>query len=184
MVRLVVTLVTVHVVYEDSFLREQHLSPLPLSPSGMSFPICIASRRVENKYDSNKSKTRMLDPHPTPPLVQTTLINTLQQALESPGLKDNKDECILDLTGPEKDYWNDTEAGKLKDYRFPDTYTSGDGSNHEDTKTMGSGFWTLKELHWVRSVHGQERPPQPRPKSTTRVQILSRGGKRERGRNL
>ncbi len=85
-----------------------------------------------------------------PPPAQTTLITTLQQDLQFPGLKDNKDECILDLTVPEKDYWNDKEAGKLKDYRFPDTCTAGDGSNHEPTKTMGAGFCTLKELHWGR----------------------------------
>ena len=85
-----------------------------------------------------------------PPLTQTTLTNTLLHALQVPSLKDNKDECILDLIVPEKDYWNGTEAGRLKDYRFPDTCSGGDGSNHEATKTMGDRFCTLKELHWDR----------------------------------
>jgi hypothetical protein len=76
----------------------------------------------------------------------------LQQALQSPSNTDNKDECILDLIGPEKDYWNGTESGRLKEYNFPDTCAAGDGSNHEKTKTMGAGFCTLKELHWVRSL--------------------------------
>jgi ribonuclease HI len=74
----------------------------------------------------------------------------MQQALQAPSNADNKDECILDLIGPEKDYWNGTEAGRLKAYNFPGTCGAGDGSNHEKTKTMGAGFCTLKELHWVR----------------------------------
>jgi hypothetical protein len=90
-------------------------------------------------------------PTPLPPHTQSALINALQQALQAPSNTDNKDECILDLIGPEKDYWNGTEAGRLKAYNFPGTCAAGDGSNHEKTKTMGAGFCTLKELHWGRS---------------------------------
>jgi ribonuclease HI len=89
-------------------------------------------------------------PTPLPPHTQSALINALQQALQAPSNTDNKDECILDLIGPEKDYWNGTEAGRLKAYNFPGTCAAGDGSNHEKTKTMGAGFCTLKELHWGR----------------------------------
>jgi hypothetical protein len=84
------------------------------------------------------------------PRTQYTLTNTLQQALQSPSNTDNKDECILDRIGPEKDYWNGTEAGRLKAYNFPGTCAAGDDSNHAKTKTMGAGFCTLKELHWGR----------------------------------
>ncbi len=76
--------------------------------------------------------------------------NNVQQTLQCPSQKDNKDECTLDLLGSEKDFWYGTEAGRLKDYRFPDTCVAGDGSNHEVTKTMGAGFCTLKGLHWGR----------------------------------
>jgi len=37
----------------------------------------------------------------------------LQEDLQVPSKQDNKDECILDLIGPEKDYWNGTETGRL-----------------------------------------------------------------------
>ena len=89
-------------------------------------------------------------PTPLPPHTKSTLTNTLQQALQSPSNTDNKDACILDLIGPENDYWNGTEAGRLKAYNFPGTCAAGDGSNHEKTKAMGAGFCTLKELHWGR----------------------------------
>ncbi len=89
-------------------------------------------------------------PTPLIPRIQSTLTNALQQTLQSPSSTDNKDECILDRIGPEKYYWNDTEAGRLKAYNFSGTCAAGDGSNHEKTKTMGAGFCTLKELHWGR----------------------------------
>jgi len=97
-----------------------------------------------------KHKLECWNPVPFPPVTQATRTDVLHTALHAPSKKDNKDECILDLIGPEKDYWNDTEAGRLKAYRFPDTSAAGDGSNHETTKTMGAGFCTLKELHWGR----------------------------------
>jgi ribonuclease HI len=89
-------------------------------------------------------------PTSLPSHTQSALTNALQQALQSPSNTDNKDECILDLIGPERDYWNGTEAGRLKAYNFPGTCAAGDGSNHEKTKAMGAGFCTLKELHWGR----------------------------------
>ncbi len=89
-------------------------------------------------------------PTPLPPHTKSVLMNALQQALQAPSISDNKDECVLDLIGPEKDYWNGTEAGRFKTYNFPGTCAAGDGSNHEKTKDMGAGFCTLKELHWGR----------------------------------
>ena len=93
----------------------------------------------------------MLDPVPLPPLTNDK-IHPHRHAPTSPtiGKKDNKDECTLDLIGPEKDYWNDTETARIKPYLFPDTCASGDDSNHEATKTMGVFFCTLEELHWDR----------------------------------
>jgi hypothetical protein len=105
---------------------------------------------LKTSMTPTKHKLECWTPAPLHPYTQSTLIDTFQQALQSPSKTDNKDEYILDLIGPERDYWNGMEAGSLKTYRFPDTCTVGDGSNHEDTKTMGAGFCTLKELHWSR----------------------------------
>jgi hypothetical protein len=105
---------------------------------------------IKTSMTPTNHKLECWTPTPLPPHTQSTLTNALQQALQSPSNTDNKDECILDLIGPEKDYWNGTEAGRLKTYNFPGTCAAGDGSNHEKTKTMGTGFCTLKELHWGR----------------------------------
>ena len=116
--------------------------------------------RTKNKYDPSEAQVRVLDPHPAPPYhtIRPDLIDMIQQALQAPGKKDNKDEYTLDLIDPEKDYWNDTEVGRLTVYRFPGTCAVGDGSNHEVTKTMGSGFCTLKELHWDRrDLHSPDK---------------------------
>jgi hypothetical protein len=105
---------------------------------------------IKTSMTPTNHKLECWTPTPLPPHTQSARTNALQQALQSPSNTDNKDECILDLIGPEKDYWNGTEAGRLKVYNCSGTCAAGDGSNHEKTKTMGAGFCTLKELHWGR----------------------------------
>ena len=39
-----------------------------------------------------------------------------------------KDECRVNLEGPEKEWWTDTELGLLRPYQFPGHVTSSDGS--------------------------------------------------------
>ena len=52
-VRLVVTLVTVHVVSPNSLRMGHHLNPHPSWPLGMSFPMCIARRRPTRRSCSS-----------------------------------------------------------------------------------------------------------------------------------
>jgi hypothetical protein len=110
----------------------------------------VSYRRTKNEHDPDEPQAGILDPYSATP---THTIHPNRHAAASPTVPkqhNNKDECILDLIGPEKDYWNGTEAGRLKIYNFPGTCAGGDWSNHEKTKSMGAGFCTLKELHWDR----------------------------------
>jgi ribonuclease HI len=49
-----------------------------------------------------------------------------------------KDECIVKLEGPEKEWWAGTELGLLRAYHFPEHVTASDGSVGPDC--MGAGF--------------------------------------------
>jgi len=42
-----------------------------------------------------------------------------------------KNECQVRLTGTEREYWMDTEIGRLGGYAFRGTVTAGDGSNQK-----------------------------------------------------
>jgi len=54
-----------------------------------------------------------------------------------------KDECQLQLTGIEWEYWMGTEISRLGGYGFRGTVTAGDGSNQEGGK-MGAGHVNLR----------------------------------------
>ena len=49
-----------------------------------------------------------------------------------------KDECKVQLKGPEKEWWAGTEMGLLRDYWFAGHVTASDGS--VGTDSMGTGF--------------------------------------------
>ena len=49
-----------------------------------------------------------------------------------------KDECKVQLKGPEKEWWAGTEMGLLRAYWFAGHVTASDGS--VGTGTMGAGF--------------------------------------------
>ena len=49
-----------------------------------------------------------------------------------------KDECRVQLEGPEKEWWTDTELGILRSYQFPGHVTVCDDS--VGVGSMGSGF--------------------------------------------
>ena len=55
-----------------------------------------------------------------------------------------KDECQVQLTGIEREYWMGTEIGRLKDYGFRGTVTAGDGCNQKEGK-MGAGYVNLRK---------------------------------------
>ena len=66
-------------------------------------------------------------------LDQTSIVN-LHQAWDC---TEEKDECEVRLTGPERDYWLGSEAGRVGSYEFQGAVFGIDGSNHEGH--MGSG---------------------------------------------
>ena len=49
-----------------------------------------------------------------------------------------KDECRVQLEGPEKEWWTGTELGLLRDYQFPGYVTVSDDS--VVSGSMGAGF--------------------------------------------
>jgi len=57
-----------------------------------------------------------------------------------------KDECQVQLTGIEREYWMGTEIGRLLvgGYGFRGTVTAGDGSNQTGGK-MGAGYVNLRK---------------------------------------
>ncbi len=61
-----------------------------------------------------------------------------------------KDEYRVQLEGPEKEWWADTELGLLRVYQFPGHVTTSDGS--VGAGSMGTGFVWLD-----RSKCGSER---------------------------
>ena len=70
-------------------------------------------------------------------LDQTSIVN-LHQAWDC---TEEKDECEVRLTGPERDYWLGSEAGRVGSYEFQGAVFGIDGSNHEGH--MGSGCCRL-----------------------------------------
>ena len=73
----------------------------------------VEHRRNQNKQDCRHTKINAGAPHRHTPLEQAKRLEDLGKALQIPGNSDDKDERILDLTGPEKDYCHSTEAGML-----------------------------------------------------------------------
>ena len=49
-----------------------------------------------------------------------------------------KEECKVQLVGPEKEWWTGTKLGLLRPYQLPGHITSSDGS--VGTGGMGAGF--------------------------------------------
>ena len=74
-------------------------------------------------------------------IVTTKQIQALWTAARASGAKD---ECQVQLTGIEREYWMGTEIGRLKDYGFRGTVTAGDGSNQKGGK-MGAGYVNLQK---------------------------------------
>ena len=57
-----------------------------------------------------------------------------------------KDSYIIDLEGPERTYWLDTESGLLGAFHFDGSCTVGDDSCDVPSHTMGAGFCNLSTL--------------------------------------
>ena len=64
--------------------------------------------------------------------------NNMEAAWEA---EDDKDECIVNLEGPERNYWLGSEAGMLGCYWFSGVVFAGDGSDHKGR--MGAGAYCL-----------------------------------------
>ena len=64
--------------------------------------------------------------------------NNMEAAWEA---EDDKDECIVNLEGPEQNYWLGSEAGMLGCYWFSGVVFAGDGSDHRGR--MGAGAYCL-----------------------------------------
>jgi len=73
--------------------------------------------------------------------VTTYQIQALLTAARALG---GKDECQVQLTGIEREYWMGTEIGRLGGYGFRGTVTAGDGSNKKGWK-MGAGYVNLRK---------------------------------------
>ena len=63
--------------------------------------------------------------------------------------ENDKDECIVNLEGPELHYWLGSEAGMLGCYWFSGVVFAGDGSDHKER--MGAGAYCLRnpDVHKV-----------------------------------
>jgi hypothetical protein len=75
-----------------------------------------------------------------------------------------KDECKVQLEGPEKEWWAVTEMGLLRAYWFDGNVTESDGS--VGTDSMGSGFVWLD-----RSKCGSERVGREEGTSSGRAEM-------------
>jgi len=73
--------------------------------------------------------------------VTTQQIQALLTAARASG---GKDECQVQLTGIEREYWMGTEIGRLGGYGFRGTVTAGDGSNQNGGE-MGAGYVNLRK---------------------------------------
>lgn len=71
-------------------------------------------------------------------MVDQTAVESLQQAWEC---TEGKDECSVEMTGLERDYWLGSEAGRIGSYKFQGAVFGIDGSNHGGC--MGSGCCRL-----------------------------------------
>lgn len=71
-------------------------------------------------------------------MVDQTAVESLQQAWEC---TEGKDECSVEMTGLERDYWLGSEAGRIGGYEFQGAVFGIDGSNHGGC--MGSGCCRL-----------------------------------------
>ena len=67
-------------------------------------------------------------------MVDQATIESLQQAWEC---TEEKDECLVEPVGLERDYWLGSEAGRVGSYEFQGSVFGIDGSNHKGC--MGSG---------------------------------------------
>ena len=72
-------------------------------------------------------------------MVDQATIESLQQAWEC---TEEKDECLVEPVGLERDYWLGSEAGRVGSYEFQGAVFGIDGSNHKGC--MGSGCCRLK----------------------------------------
>ena len=75
--------------------------------------------------------------------VTTKQIQSLLTAARASG---GKDECQVQLTGVEREYWMGTKIGRLCGYSFRGTITAGDGSNQNGGK-IGAGSVTNHMLY-------------------------------------
>jgi hypothetical protein len=57
-----------------------------------------------------------------------------------------KDDCTIDLAGPEETYCLGTESGLLGAFHFDGACTAGDGSCDVASLSMGAGFCNLRSL--------------------------------------
>jgi len=73
--------------------------------------------------------------------VTTKQIQALLTAARALG---GKDECQVQLTDIEREYWMGTEIGRLGGYGSQGTVTVGDGSNSKGGE-MGAGYVNLRE---------------------------------------
>jgi len=78
------------------------------------------------------------------PTVTTKQIQTLLTAVRASG---GKEECQVQLTGIEREYWMGTEIGRIGGYGSQGTVTvtAGDGSNQK-SGNMGAGYMNLQKI--------------------------------------
>ena len=57
--------------------------------------------------------------------------------------ENDKDECIVNLEGPQRNYWLGSEAGMLGCYWFSGVVFAGDGSPADHKGRMGAGAYCL-----------------------------------------
>jgi ribonuclease HI len=60
--------------------------------------------------------------------------------------ENDKDECIVNLEGPQRNYWLGSEAGMLGCYWFSGVVFAGDGSPADHKGRMGAGAYCLGDL--------------------------------------
>jgi len=68
----------------------------------------------------------------------TVTAKQMQALLTAARASGGKNECLVRLTGIEREYWMGTEIGRLRGYSFQGTVTAGDRSNQK-RGGMGAG---------------------------------------------
>ena len=137
----------------------------------------VEHRRTKNKHDPNKAKTRMMDPHPTStprtshPHQHSPTISTIPRKQRQQGRMHRRPNWSRKRILERHRDWETQNIPVPRHVHSRGRIQPRSHQNHAG--------WLL---HPKRSTMGQKGPPQTRPESTTRIQILCRGsaeGERE-----